>query len=363
MDDIPSGKSVMGKGLGLVNFPRLFVLLVLVFSLAFILIYVSSYCLALSSSLHERVSETVYGEDMVIIFSSLKRSYIPGERAIFYIDVLNIREFPIFRVNFSLNVKASSLFGLDVYSTEGYSTRAFMPGKFERMQTLSKDAVEVSLPAFLPPGFYTLELSAKPQILKSPPKVALVIYVEPSTSAIAAPLTTLVFSGTLYIMLTLGARVDAGKLSKNPAARKLALFSYSINIKSQEVAMALKRTFINFSIGQKFVFLGICFLITATLPLILRFEGPANDLAILAYFSLMIGVINLLWESSKPRIINLQLHPSVRLMLSLINLGLLTYLSNKILGTMILVFTLYIAIRTNKYLRKHPPTKDVSSHR
>jgi len=318
----------MGKGLKSINLISLFFIAVLLTLLIPISVYIFSYCAASLSGVKEKASETVYNEDLMLTFSSLKSSYMPGENATFYIDVLNLRDFPIYGVNFSLNIKASSLFGLNVYSVEDSSTRVFTPGRVERLRTLPEGAVEVTLPEFIPPGFYTLELSAKPAMLKPPLKASITIYVEPSTLIITVLLTALIFSGAAYILLTLGTHIDVGKLS-NTVAGRLALFSYSMYIKSQEVDVALRRTLINLSIGQKFVFLGICSLITAPLPLMLRFEGFANDLAILAYFSLVIGVINLFWETSKPKIINLRLHPSIRLMLSLITLVLLTYFSKR----------------------------------
>jgi len=325
-----------------INLISLFFLVVLLVSLTVISVFAFTWHQALSSIVEEKASETVYCEDIILVFSSSKPSYTPGETATFYIDILNLREFPISRIDFSLNVKALSLLGLNVLSIEDYSTRTFKPGKFERI------TVERSLPALIPLGFFTLELSAKPSILKAPPIASITICVKPSTSITITFLTAFMSSSAIYGLLTLGAHVDVGKLPKNPTLRRLALFAYSSNVRSEEVDEAFKKTFINFSIGQKFVFFGMCALIIASLPLIVRLEGFANDLAILAYFSLTIGVINLLWETSKRKTINLKLHPSVRLILSLTVLGLLTYLSNslsnKILATVIFAFTLYMAI-------------------
>jgi len=286
----------------------------------------------------EKASETVYCEDIILVFSSSKPSYTPGETATFYIDILNLREFPISRIDFSLNVKALSLLGLNVLSIEDYSTRTFKPGKFERI------TVERSLPALIPLGFFTLELSAKPSILKAPPKASITVCVKPSTSITITFLTAFMSSSAIYGLLTLGAHVDVGKLPKNPTLRRLALFAYSSNVRSEEVDEAFKKTFINFSIGQKFVFLGIFALIMAAFPLIVGLEGFANDLAILAYFSLTIGIVNLLWETSKHKTTNLKPHQSIRLILSSTILGLLTYFSNMILATVIFGFTLYMAI-------------------
>jgi len=328
----------MRRGLRSINLIRLFFLVALLASLTLILVFTFSWFQALSSSVEEKASATVYCEDIILVFSSSKPSYTLGETAIFHIDILNLQEFSISRVDFSLNVKALCLFGLNVLSIEDYSTRTFKPGKLERI------IVERSLPAFIPPGFFTLELSARPSILKAPPKASITICVKPSTSSTITPLTALVFSSVIYTLLTLGAHVDVSKLPESPALRRLALFAYLSNVRSEEVDEAFKKTFINFSIGQKFVFLGISALIMAAFPLIVGPEGFANDLAILAYFSLTIGIVNLLWETSKHKTTNLKLHPSIRLILSLSILGLLTYFSNMILATVIFGFTLYMAI-------------------
>jgi len=327
------------------NLVSIFFLLILLGSLILILVYLSSYYLALFSSVREKTSETVHGEDMAVVFSSLKPSYTPGEEATFNIYVSNLGEYPIYQVNFTLTVKAQSLFGATVYSMEGSSTRIFVPGIFERMRTYPADAVEVILPEYIPPGFYILELSAKPSGLKPPPRASIVIYVEPSTSIINTLLTVLIFSGAIHIPLDLGAHVDPDNLPKNYILRNLALFAYLINVRSLHADVGIRRTFNNFSVGQKFVFLAICSLIMTIFPVVLRFETFANDLAILIYFSLVIGVVNLFWENFKTKTTNLKLHPSSRLLLSLIALGLSTYLSNKILGTLIFALTLFVLIR------------------
>jgi len=279
----------MRRRLRSINLIRLFFLLVLLASLALILVFAFSWSQAVLLSVKEKASETVYSEDITLVFSSSKPYYTLGETAVFYIDILNLREFPISKVDFSLKVKALSLFGLNIISIEDYSTRTFKPGKLERI------IVERSLPAFIPPGFFTLELSARPSILKSPPKASITICLKPSTSSMTTPLTVLIFSCAI-------------------------------------------------SIGQKFVFLGICVLMIAALQLIFALETFANDLAALAYFSLTIGAINLIWETSKRKTTFLKFHLPTRLILSLTILGLLTYVSNMILAMVIFGFTFYMAI-------------------
>jgi len=335
----------MRKHLSPLNLVSLFFLTVLFGSLILILVSLSSYYLALFSGVREKTFETVHGEDMAVVFSSLKPSYTPGEKATFNIYVSNLGEFPIHQVNFKLTVKAQSLFGAAVYSMEGSSTRIFVPGIFERMRTYPADAVEVILPEYIPPGFYLLELSVEPSGLKSPPKASIVIYVRPSTSIMNTLLTVLIFSGTIYIPLDLGAHVDPDNLPKNYILRSLALLAYKINNNLLQVDVGIRRTLNNFSVGQNLVFLAICSLVMTIFPLVLRFETFANDLAILTYFALVIGVANLFWENFETKTIHLKPHTSSRLILSLITLGLLTYLSNRILGILIFALTLYVLSR------------------
>ena len=334
------------KSLRIIN---MLLLAILLGSLASILVYVSSYYLSLFSNLfsdvREKPSETVYGEDLTVIFSSLEPSYMPGETATFHIDVANQREFSIYQVNFSLTVKSISFLEAPVHSMEGSSTKVFLPEKFERMRTYPAEAVEVRLPEFIPPGYYVLELQAEPSGLEAPPKAFIIIYVKASTSIFATLLSASFFSVGVYGLLDFGAHVDLSNLPKNFFLRRLALFSYSLNVKALNAEVAFERTFNNFSIGQKFIFLAICSLIMTLLPLMLRFETFANDLAILTYFSLVIGVVNLSWENFKTKTVDLKLHPSSRLVLSLIALGLLAYLSNRILGTLIFALTSYVLIQ------------------
>jgi hypothetical protein len=291
------------------------------------------------SNIEEKTHEIVYSEDIIVAFSSLKPSYMPGETATFYIDILNRREFSISNINFSLSVRALSLYGVKIFSIEGRSERTFAPGKFVRMQTYPKNAVEVALPELIFPGFYALELSTEPSILRAPPKASITIYVGPS--ALFMPYLGIVssISGFVYVLLFIGARVDIGRLPKSTAIRRLLLCAYLAEIKSQEITSALRKILINFSIGNKFILLGICSLIVAFLPLTLDLEEAANDLAILSYFSLTMGVVNIIWEAIS-KTVNLKHGLSMREVLSLIVLAILISFSNMFLAIGTIAFTI-----------------------
>jgi hypothetical protein len=233
---------------------------------------------------------------------------------------------------------------------DDYSTRTFIPGNLERI------IVERNLPELTPPGFYTLELTTKPSIMKASPKASITIFVRPSTFVIISFFTVLLLLIDCNILLS-------SPVLQSPAFRKLALFAHSINI----ILIALRRLILSvtsisqgvlspafrklalfarsISIGQKFVFLGICILTITSVALALGLERFAINSAIFFYFCLIIGVTNLLWEALRYKITSLNLHPSLRMILSLAMLGLLTYSLNEILATVILASALCMAIQ------------------
>lgn len=418
----------MSNFLRKINLVHLFLIIVFLASLAPLVVFVLSYSSASYPAAKSKVSDTVFSEDIVLKFSSLKSSYTAGETATFHVDILNLGSSPISQINFSLNVKAASLFGLSVFSMEGYSKRTFVPGRLERICISSEDAIKVSLPELIPSGFYALELSIQPSYLKAPPKSSLIIYVAASAYTAVVLSILFSFSGAMYALIIIGSHIDIRdlsrmyieksflklvrahfptyslkfssayvqvrfprfvrayfrvhlprlaeiylpmyflrfsrvnvhvryprlvrvrlavyflKFSRAYAWRKLASLAYLINVRSIEADTALKRIkriSINFSTGQNFVFLGIVAIIATLFPLMLRYEEMANDLAILAYFSLTIGVVNLIWET-RPKVVNPRL--PIRTVLSLVALGLLTYPSNENLAYVIILLALYLLV-------------------
>jgi hypothetical protein len=332
----------MRRRLRSINLIRFFLLVILVVSLISAIVDVLSFLQAPSAP-REGAYVTVYSRDITLVFSSSNQSYVAGDKAQFDIDIINMRDFPISQVNFSLNVKSLPLFGVNVFSIQGQSKRTFLPGRIERMQILPARTVEVSLPEFTPPGYYALELSVKAIASNPPTDASIVVYVAPSVSAMTSIISALAPSSILYALLTLGSRVDIENLPENSKLRRLALFTYLIEAKSTESTAALQRTIVDLSIGQKFVLLGLCTLIVTVFPFILRFENIAGDLSMLAYFSLLIGVLNILWETRMKTGI-LRLNSSIRITISLITLAFLTYFTSRILALTILAFTLYVAV-------------------
>jgi len=263
-------------------FPSIFLIL-LISSIAFGIVYTFSYVQASLSRIEAKPSSTISFEGITLTFSSIKPSYAIGEKAIFYIDVLNLRDQPINRIDFSLNVKALSFFSIQVMKVKDYSTRAFNPGKLERI------TVERSLPTAIPPGFFALELIAKPASIAQLPPVTIIVYIEPSMNILIASLAISIFLGIAFCFSIFIAYKGIEAL-KNPMARKLGIIMLLIDAKMYETIYA-------FSIGQKFVFMGICILIASAFTLSIGLEQIADQLAILTYFALLIGVANLILEN------------------------------------------------------------------
>jgi hypothetical protein len=291
-----------------------------------------------------RPSSTVSFGGVTLTFSSAKPSYMAGEKAVFYIDVLNLKDRPINRVDFSLKVKALSLFGVQAMRVDDYSTRTFNPGKPERI------FIERTMPTATPPGFFALELEAKPASMAPLPPATIIVYVEPSKVVFIAPLAVSIFSmaalcfsvfiaytspedlkrplpsrrfkvGFRLGRFTLSAGVELPAL-RDPTARSLGLLTLLIEDKTRETIGA-------FSIGQKFVFTGICVLVMAAFTLSMGLEQFANQLAILTYFALVIGVGNLIYENLEVKWLDkFKSQIPSRTFLSLFIFNLLIYLSN-----------------------------------
>ncbi|MBS7650742.1 MAG: hypothetical protein QXN62_07110 [Candidatus Bathyarchaeia archaeon] len=82
--------------------------------------------------------------------------------------------------------------------------------------------------------------------------------------------------------------------------------------------------------GQRFIFSGICTLISAALTLTVGFEVLAETLVIITYFCLVLGVVNLICEYRKEVKPKFRLPYPLRLPLSLTILTLLIYFSSSL---------------------------------
>jgi len=336
-----------------INLVQLILLLLLLTSSAVLATYVFPYFQASFSHTKAKATETVHSKDMVLVLSSSKISYLPGETADFYIDISNIHEFPISKIDFTLKVRAVLLFDLSVFSMEGSSDRTFMPGKFERMQTLPKNAVEVRLPKLIPPGFYDLELTAKSPDSEIPTKATITIYIEPLMPLVSVSVIVMLSSAISYVLTVSGSHVNMDRLPRSPVAKKILSLAFSANVLSKNADTVFRKVYHHFSVGQKFVFYATVMLAAVPLPMILGFENLANDFAILAYLSLVIGVLNLLWDSLRHKSTGRKTPLQAKPIVSLLALGLLIYFSNMLLGLVIFCLTFYLGVRE---LLKHVVT-------
>ena len=324
---------------------RLIVMGIVVMSTVFLVLYAFSYCVASSSALRENPFRTVHDERITLGFSSEKGSYMPGENATFYIYISNREQVPIRRVDFSLSVRATSLFGVQVLSVADYSDRGFEPGRLETI------VVERYLPTLLPPGFFTLSLSAKAEGSDLPLEADIIIYVMPSITVWGPPLVSLLAGGCLYVVLTLGARARAGVMPRYVVLRSAALLGSRIDMAEERFSSWVVRVYVGFSVGQKLVFLGICVLNLTLIPTTAHIESYANDLAVAAFLFLAVGVTNLVLEM-KIRAVGVDFHGAARMMLSLTVVGILTYSSNRILAIAVLSFPFYMAVDVLRKSRK-----------
>ncbi|ENN96125.1 hypothetical protein J422_04163, partial [Methanocaldococcus villosus KIN24-T80] len=113
----------------------------------------------------------------------------------------------------------------------------------------------------------------------------------------------------LYLLIILGVIVIISYIQKLNK-----LLNFIINTLNK-----IFKPIISLSVGQKFVLLAIIFLIISAIDLILRGEHIANVDAIIAYYFLVIGVLNLLFEYWN------ESFQKLRIIVSLILLSVLIY--------------------------------------
>jgi len=271
----------------------IFVLAIFILSLALGLFYAFSYYMARSSVVEVRTVDSSRSENVFISCSAINTSYVAGGKAVFYLDVLNLGNRTIHRIDFTLRVTALSLFGFRILETNDYSTRTYVKGNTERI------VIERDLPTVTPSGFFALQLSAKPEGLDPLEPCELVIYVSRSNYFMNLLLLLLVSSGTFY-GLTKSAYVRrVGMESARPLYRMGASLLILIDLSMERAENKLIGVLSSFSIGQKFIFSAICILFLTAMSLTLRIQGLADQLGILAFFAISVGVVNLIWESFK----------------------------------------------------------------
>lgn len=221
----------------------------------------------------------------------LNKTYRPGDkiRADFYITN---KKGTINEIDVKLEVY---YLGIKVFSYGHPSWREYAEGK--KIHIFQ----ESGLPLITPPGKYTLKFYITP--------------VGGETRGVSTSITVEPNLKWFLFLITL-----------------IALFVGVIFLIKKYWRGIIKR-YQDFSIGQKFVFFAVIGLIAAAVILGLGAENYANDVAIMVYYLLVIGVLNEWIEYLEPR----WDREDARAVFSVYLLALLTYLSRDI-------FTIYTAI-------------------
>jgi hypothetical protein len=289
--------------------------------------------MARSSLIETRAIGHSQSEDLAISCVAVNTSYVAGEKAVFYFEVVNLGNRTIRRIDYTLRVATLSLLGLQILETSEYSTRTYMKGVTERL------VVERALPTITPSGFYALQIIAKPEGLDPLEPCELVIYVSNSKYLMGFLASFLLLSGSICGLLTVSAYVRrVGVESVGPSLRSVASALLSLDFSVEHAENRSIEVLQGFSIGQRFVFSAICSLLLAGFSLALRLQGLADQLAILTYFALVVGVGNLFWENFREaRPPRFKLPFPLRFTLSLLLLTLLLYLSLPAVSTVFVV--------------------------
>jgi hypothetical protein len=188
----------------------------------------------------------------------------PGETSTFYFEITNKRIEDMGRVDILLKVTYQDRV---VYEREEASTRDFNKSKTIRIE------IKEELPLTAPAGDYSLKFYIKPEHVHER-YLEYRLYVQPNSYQIVMLFSvTAIFAWLLY-------------LDKTEDILKLFV-------------SLIKRNFIRFTIGQKFVFLGIICLIITAFIFASGLDSLANEFAIIAYFILVMGVANNILEYIK----------------------------------------------------------------
>ena len=236
-------------------------------------------------------SDTVYGDDIAITFLSTKSLYRSGENLDFHIYVDNKGDEFISNIDFTINVRYVSISDVKIFSKDHYSDRGFNGGTIDIIRIGSRGHIDVILPSITPSGIYELELVATPENKDTLPPAKVRMFV------VQRPIHLSLYLFGMILFFILYKKFEAKKF---------------------------EAAFVDFSIGQKFVFGGICLLISTAVVLSVGLSMFADKFAILAYYSLVVGVLNILFENfQESRESKVSINGNV---LSRINLSLLVFI-------------------------------------
>lgn len=207
----------------------------------------------------ENLQRLLIDDEDIRVEIFLKSTYSPGDtiRADFYITN---KKGVIGEVNIKLEVY---YFGIKVFSYEHPSWREYSEGKTIHIFH------EAKLPMITPPGKYVLRFYITP-VGRETKEVSATITVKPNAAWF------------LFVIIPITLLFGAAFLIKRYWKRIAKVYS-------------------EFSVGQRFVFFAIIGLITAAVILALGAENYANNVAIVVYYLLVIGVLNEWVEYPEPR--------------------------------------------------------------
>jgi len=227
-------------------------------------------------------------------------TFRPGEtiRADFYIRSLS-RTFT--RVDINLTVLYH---GFEVFSYSHPSWRTYAPGRTVHIYH------ETELPILTPPGRYELVFTVIPEG-GEPVTLAVEIRVEPTPEWFA--LTAFLVASFLVTSLLLW---------RNRGT--------------------VRAWYSSLSPGQRLVLYAVLSLLLSALLLAAGAEDRANLVALVAYYFLLVGVLNLWFEYFEPK----RDSPGLRLGLGLVLVGLLSYLSGVFLAPVFLALGVAVVLKT-----------------
>lgn len=213
-------------------------------------------------------SANVSDEHLDIVFYPQSNYLHPGEVSTFYFEIINKESRIANRMDINLKVV---YYGNIVYERSESSIRDYKQGEKVVITT------ERQLPLTTPPGEYVMRFQFKPDNINQNYTAQLnyKIYVQPSFYQLLFSFLGVLIFGYSF------------------------LYFKKVEISVNSLISLLRKEYKHFTVGQRFLFLGICAIIMTALFLMLGAESLANQVAIVAYYLLTIGVANNLLEYLK----------------------------------------------------------------
>ena len=166
---------------------------------------------AKSLSSDVKTSATIEDNNIILSFSSSSSFYEPGEKASFYIDVVNRRDQTIRRIDYTVTVRALWYLRIEVFQMEGSSERE---GRGYRPRVWERLSIKKTLPELIPPGLYALELIAKPVGMESTSPATIIIYLRPSSSHLQSSLLAVIILGLALALNLTGVLSQVGSYKR-----------------------------------------------------------------------------------------------------------------------------------------------------